>query len=558
VVICYIFLLKNVKVRILDAKNVKELPAARCLIYADGVKRKDIDKPFIAVANSFTEITPGHIHLQQLGEKVKQGIRSAGGVPLEFHTIAICDGIAMGHEGMKFSLPSRETIADSIEEMVRGHGIFEGVVYIASCDKNLPGHLIAAARLDLPCVFVTGGPMMPGYYKGRPVGVKAAFEAKSLYEQEKISKEDYEDLIRNTCPGAGSCSGLYTANSMACVTEALGMSLATCASTHAIDPMKGEIAFNSGKKVVELVRAGITVSDILTENAIENALRVDMAIGASTNTILHIPAVAEERGYAFELSRINSLSASTPNLVRLNPASNYFMLDFHKAGGVTAVLEELNKRNMLHNTLTVDGLLFDRMTGVGTLNHDVIRPIDNPYSKSGGITILGGNLAEKGAVIKESALSDGFPRVFMGKARVFDSEDEANIYLSKGEVEKGQVIVIRYEGRVGGPGMREMLYPTSAISALNLDEDVALITDGRFSGATKGPCIGHIEPEAAIGGNIALVALDDLIKIDLNMKRIDLIVSLEELATRRRKMSLTLNELPRGVLRNYRQMYRKG
>lgn len=542
----------------MNAKNVKELPAARCLIYADGVKRADIDKPFIAIANSFTEITPGHIHLQQLGEKVKQGIRSAGGVPLEFHTIAICDGIAMGHEGMKFSLPSRETIADSIEEMVKGHGIFEGVVYIASCDKNLPGHLIAAARLDLPSVFVTGGPMMPGYYKGTRVGVKAAFEAKALFEQEKISKEDYEDLIHNTCPGAGSCSGLYTANSMACVTEALGLSLMTCASTHAVDPMKGEIAFQSGKRIVELVRSGITISDILTEDAIENALRIDMAIGASTNTILHIPAVADERGYAFDLSRINSLSASTPNLVRLNPASDYFMLDFHEAGGVTAVLEELNKKNMLHNTLTVDGLLFDRLTGVGTLNSDVIRPIDNPHSDSGGITILGGNLAENGAVIKESALSEGFPRIFTGKARVFNSEDEVNSYLSKGDVEKKQVLVIRYEGRVGGPGMREMLYPTSAISGLNLDEDVALITDGRFSGATKGPCIGHIEPEAAVGGNIALVESNDLIKIDLNIKRVDLIVPPEELATRRRKMNLILRDLPRGVLRGYRQRYTKG
>jgi dihydroxy-acid dehydratase len=542
----------------MDAKNVKELPAARCLIYADGVKQNDIDKPFIAVANSFTEITPGHIHLQQLGDKVKQGIRSAGGVPLEFHTIAICDGIAMGHEGMKYSLPSRETIADSIEEMVRGHGIFEGVVHIASCDKNLPGHLIAAARLDLPSIFVTGGPMMPGYYKGTKVGVKAAFEAKSLYERKKISKEDYEELILNTCPGAGSCSGLYTANSMACITEALGLSLATCASTHAIDPMKAEIAFNSGKRVVELVRGGVTVSDILTENAIENALRVDMAIGASTNTLLHIPAVADQLGYVFDLSRINSLSAATPNLVRLNPASNYFMLDFHEAGGVTAVLEELNKKIVLHNTLTVDGPLFDRLTDVGTLNRDVIRPIDNPYSETGGIAILRGNLAEKGAVIKESALSEGFPRVFTGKARVFDSEEAVNIFLSKGEVEKGLIIVIRYEGRVGGPGMREMLYPTSAISGLNLDEDVALITDGRFSGATKGPCIGHIEPEAAVGGNIALVESDDLIKIDLNAKRIDLIISTEQLSARREKLNLNLNELPRGVLRNYQQMYKQG
>jgi len=537
----------------MDAKEVKELPAARCLLYADGLRREDIGKPFIAVANSFNEITPGHIHLQRLGEKVKQGVRAAGGVPLEFHTIAICDGIAMGHEGMRHSLPSRETIADSIEEMVRGHGIFEGVVYIASCDKNLPGHLIAAARLNLPSIFVTGGPMMPGNYRGRRVGVKAAFEAKSLYERGKISGEEYEEIVSSTCPGAGSCAGLYTANSMACVTEALGMSLKGCASTHAIDPEKEEIAFKSGKRAVELVREGVRVRDIVTENSVENALRVDMAIGASTNTVLHVPAMAEELGLVFDLARINSLSASTPNLVRLNPASDYFMIDFHRAGGVSAVMGELNKRGLLHNTLTVDGVLFDRLKGEGTLDEAVIRPVEKPHSESGGISVLYGNLAEKGAVIKESAMSENFPRIFMGRARVFDSEEEVNEYLSKEDVERGTVIVIRYEGKVGGPGMREMLYPTSAISGLGLDEDVALITDGRFSGATKGPCIGHIEPEAALGGNIALVERDDMIRIDLNERRVDLIISDEELAERRGKLDIKLKAVPRGVLRNYRQ-----
>ena len=538
----------------MDVKEVKELPAARCLIYADGVKKEDMDKPFIAVANSFNEITPGHIHLQRLGEKVKQGIRAAGGVPLEFHTIAVCDGIAMGHEGMKYSLPSRETIADSIEEMVRGHGIFEGVVFIASCDKNLPGHLIAAARLNLPSIVVTGGPMMPGKYKGKRVGVKAAFEAKALYEHKKISHEEYEELVSNTCPGAGSCAGLYTANSMACVTEALGMSLKGCASIHAIDPQKEDISFESGKKIVGLARKGVKVSDIVTERSIENAFRVDMAIGASTNTVLHIPAIAEELGLIFDLARINSLSLSTPNLVRLNPASEYFMIDLYKAGGVSAVMEELKKEGFLHNTPTVDGMLFDRLKGKGTLDEDVIRPIENPYSDNGGITILYGNLAEKGAVIKDSAISPGFPRVFTGRACVFNSEEEANEYLSKAEIKKGTVIVIRYEGKVGGPGMREMLYPTSAISSLGLDEDVALITDGRFSGATKGPCIGHVEPEAALGGNIALVEPDDTIKIDLNEKRIDLMISAEELAERRKRLDVKLKKLPRGVLRSYRQM----
>ncbi|MDD1752594.1 MAG: dihydroxy-acid dehydratase, partial [Methanotrichaceae archaeon] len=518
----------------MDAKKVKELPAAKCLIYADGIKRRDINKPFIAVANSFNEMTPGHIHLHRLGEKVKQGIRVAGGIPLEFDTIAICDGIAMGHEGMKYSLPSRETIADSVEEMVRGHGIFEGVVYIASCDKNLPGNLMAAARLNLPSIVVTGGPMMPGTYKDRRVGVKAAFEAKSLLERGKMSKKEYEELISKACPGAGSCAGLYTANSMACVTEALGMSLTGCASMHAIDPRKGEIAFESGKRVVELVREGTRVKDIVTESSIENALRVDMAIGASTNTILHVPALASELGLTFDLDRINSLSESTPNLVKLEPASEYFMIDFYRAGGVSAVMGELSKKDLLYNTLTVDGMLFERLKEAGTLDKDVIRPIDDPYSDSGGIIVLHGNLAENGALIKESAISPSFPRSFTGKTIVFDGEEEADEYLSKKDVEKGTVIVIRYEGKIGGPGMREMLYPTAAISGLGLDEDVALITDGRFSGATKGPCIGHVEPEAALGGNIALVEAGDIIRIDLNSKRIDLLTGDDELARRRK------------------------
>jgi dihydroxy-acid dehydratase len=531
----------------MKATEVKELPAARCLLYADGLDEKDIDRPFIAVVNSFNEITPGHIHLQTLGQKVKEGIRAVGGIPLEFHTIAVCDGIAMGHEGMKYSLPSRETIADSIEEMIRGHGIFEGAVYIASCDKNLPGHLNASARINLPSIFVTGGPMMPGKYGSRRLGVKAAFEARSQYERGRISRDVYEELMSNACPGAGSCSGLYTANSMACVTEALGLSLKMCASTHALDPAKEVIAFESGKRIIELVREGVTVKDVVTEKAIENALRVDMAIGASTNTLLHVP-------FEFDLSMIDEINASTPNLVRLNPATELYMIDFHKAGGVPAVMGELQKKTLLHDTTTVDGKLFDRLVGEQTRNSDVIRPIEKPYSRTGGLAVLYGNLAEEGAVIKEAALSPNFPRVFTGKARVFDSEEEVNEFLSKEEVEKGIVLVIRYEGRVGGPGMREMLYPTSAVSGLGLDEDVALITDGRFSGASKGPCIGHIQPEAALGGAIALVKDGDAIQIDLERKKVDLLVDERELTRRRRGFKAKVKQLPSGVLRNYKQM----
>jgi dihydroxy-acid dehydratase len=541
----------------MKATEVKKLPAARCLLYADGIDEKDIDRPFIAVVNSFNEINPGHIHLQKLGQKVKDGIRAAGGVPLEFHTIAVCDGIAMGHEGMKYSLPSRETIADSIEEMIRGHGIFEGAVYIASCDKNLPGHLKASARINLPSIFVTGGPMMPGKYGSQRLGVKAAFEARSQYERGRITKEVYEELISNACPGAGSCSGLYTANSMACVTEALGLSLKMCASTHALDPAKEVIAFESGKRIIELVRDGVTVKDVVTEKTIENALRVDMAIGASTNTLLHVPALAEELGFKFDLSIIDEINASTPNLVRLNPANELYMIDFHKAGGIPAVMGELQKKGLLHNTLTVDGNLFDRLVGEKTRNSDVIRPIEKPYSKTGGLAVLYGNLAEEGAVIKEAAVSKNFPRVFNGKARVFDSEEEVNEFLSKEEVEKGTVLVIRYEGKIGGPGMREMLYPTSAVSGLGLDEDVALITDGRFSGASKGPCIGHIQPEAALGGTIALVINGDKIRIDLEKKRIDLLIDESELTKRRRNFKVKVKSVPYGVLRNYRQMNEK-
>jgi dihydroxy-acid dehydratase len=538
-------------------KSVKQLPAARCLLYADGVKKEEMDRPFIAVANSFNEVTPGHIHLLRLGDRVKQGIRDAGGVPMEFHTIAICDGIAMGHQGMKYSLPSRETIADSIEEMVKGHGVFEGIVFIASCDKNLPGNLIAAARLNLPSIFVTGGPMMPGTYKGRKVGVKAAFEARSQYDRRRISRAEYEEIIMNTCPGAGSCAGLYTANSMACVTEALGLSLKGTASTHAIDPVKEQIAHESGRRIVELVKTGIRVDQILTEEAVVNALRVDMAIGASTNTLLHIPDIARERGLTVDYPLIEELNASTPNLVRLNPASEYYMIDFHRAGGVPAVMGELGKQKLLKNTLTVNGMLFERLIGETSRDHEVIRPIETPYAKTGGLSILYGNLAEKGSVLKTAAVSENFPRVFTGKAMVFNSEEEVNTFLAQEEVGTGTVIVIIYEGKIGGPGMREMLYPTSAISGLGLDEVVALITDGRFSGATAGPCIGHVEPEAAVGGNIGLVQDGDEITIDLTRNRVDLLITAEAFRQRREKREVRLKDLPLGVLQNYRRRMRE-
>ncbi|MCX6798758.1 MAG: dihydroxy-acid dehydratase [Candidatus Diapherotrites archaeon] len=536
-------------------EEVKRLPAAEALLFADGLREEEIGKPFIAIANSFNEITPGHIHLNKLGEAVKRGVREAGAVPLEFHTIGVCDGIAMGHSGMKYSLPSRETIADSIEEMVRSHGIFAGIVFIAACDKNIPGHLKAAARLNLPSVFVTAGPMQPGVYKGKKIGVKAAFEARAQLEAGKISREEYRQIVCSACPGAGTCAGLYTANSMACVTEALGLSLPLCATTAALDPAKEQIAFESGKLAVELAAKNLTARKIMTPAAFGNALRVDMAIGASTNTMLHVPDIAAEAGVKIDLKKIGGLSGTTPNLVKLNPSSDYFMTDLHEAGGIPAVMAELKKKNLIADTATVEGKMFGRLAGASIKNKEVIRPIENPYSKSGGIAILYGNLAPEGSVVKTSGISPQFPQIFEGKAFVFDSEEDAGAFIAKGKIPKASVIVIRYEGMVGGPGMREMLYPTAGISGLGLDDHVALLTDGRFSGATRGACIGHIAPEAALGGNIALARNGDTIKIDLKKKRIDLRVSLAELKKRKSawKKKFKLCELPEGVLRNYRE-----
>ncbi len=540
----------------MDAKEIKHLPAAEALLHADGLKHVEIEKPFIAIANSFNEITPGHIHLRKLVEHVKRGVREAGAIPFEFNTIGVCDGIAMGHTGMKYSLPSRETIADSIEEMVRAHGVFAGIVFIAACDKNIPGHLKAAARLNLPSVFVTAGPMAPGYYKGKKIGVKAAFEARAQLELGKISKEEYQKIVCCACPGAGTCSGLYTANSMAAVTEALGLSLPMCATALALSKEKEKIAYESGKLIVQLVKNGLKARNVMTEQAFENSLRLDIAIGASTNTMLHVPDIAKEAGYSFDLRRINELSETTPNLVRLDPSSDYFMDDLHLAGGIPAVMAELKSKGLIHNTTTVEGKMFDRLYGFAEVkNKEVIRPIENPYSKEGGIAVLYGNLAEQGSVVKTSGISSEFPKVFEGKAAVFDSEEQANDFIAKGKVQKGSVIVIRFEGPVGGPGMREMLYPTAAISGLDLDNDVALITDGRFSGATKGACIGHVMPEAALGGNIAVVKNGDKIRIDLDKGRIDLLISKDELAKRKKGLKIKLRELPNGVLKNFRKRF---
>ncbi|MHA2407618.1 MAG: dihydroxy-acid dehydratase, partial [Candidatus Ranarchaeia archaeon] len=427
----------------MQPSEIKELPSARSLLYADGYSDTQLKKPIVAVVNSKNDIVPGHIHLDRLAAKVKQGISDAGGLPIEFQTIAICDGIAMGHAGMKYVLPSREIIADSIEVMIQAHGIFEAAVFIASCDKIVPGHLKAAARLDLPSIFVTGGPMEPGKYKGKEIDLKDVFAARAQYDKGRITKEEYDGVVCSACPGAGSCAGLFTANSMAVVTEALGLSLNGCATMGALNPAKEELAYASGKRVMSLMKEKITAKKIMTEKAFENALRVDMAIGASTNTLLHVPDLADEIGFNFDLKRINTLSDTTPNLVRISPSSKYFMSDFHRAGGVSAVFEQLWKAKLIHDTITVDDPISKRIDTASTKDEKVIRSLENPYSHNGGIAVLYGNLCPDGAVLKTAGVHPDFPPIFEGKARVFNSEEESIEFMNSPEFEKGQVIIIR-------------------------------------------------------------------------------------------------------------------
>ena len=534
----------------MNSEDIKNLPAARSLLYADGIKQSDMNKPFVAIVNSFCDIVPGHIHLNKLAEQAKEGVRKAGGIPLEFNSIAICDGIAMGHNGMKYSLVSREIIADSVEAMIQGHGIFAGAIYICSCDKIVPGMLMASLRCNLPSVFVTGGPMMPGSRDGVAIDVKDSFSAKAALEGGKITPQEYEEVVCKSCPGAGSCAGLFTANSMACIVETLGMSEAMCATTHAITKEKAQQAFNSGEKVMKLIKQNITARDIMNKVAFENALHVDMSIGASTNTMLHIPDIAAEAGIEINYDTVDAVAEETPNITKISPSSDFRMIDLHNDGGIPAVLNELNKKNLLKDNKTIDGMLFERFE---EKKGNMIKSIDAPYSKKGGISILYGNVAEKGSVIKVAGVSSDMGRVFEGNAKCFDDEHSCLDYIESGNAKKGDVIIIRYVGKGGAPGMPEMLYPTSAISGLGLDKDIALITDGRFSGATKGLSIGHVEPEAALGGNIAIIQNEDKIKIDLDTKRIDLLISEEEIVKRKNNLKINLNEVASGALSKYRK-----
>jgi len=521
-----------------EVKGGAERAPQRSLLKALGITDEEIEKPFIAVVNSWNEFVPGHVHLDRIADAVKAGVRSAGGTPFEFHTIAICDGIAMGHEGMKYSLPSREVIADSIELMIQAHRM-DAMVMISSCDKIVPGHLMAAARLDLPAVVVTGGAMCPGFVGDEYADLISIFEGVGAYKTGKISKEELRNLEELACTGAGSCAGLFTANTMACMTEALGMSLPECATCHAVDAKKLRIAKKSGAQIAELLRRSITASKILTKKAFENAIRVDMAVGGSTNTVLHLPAIANELGIKLDLKTFDELGRVTPNLVSLRPGGRYFMLDLDRAGGIPAVMQMLRKRLNL-NCLTVTGKsIADNLKKIRIINpkknKEVIRTLQNPYSKEGGIAVLYGSLAPGCAVVKQSAVAPKM-LVHKGKARVFDGEEDANQAILKKKIKRGDVIIIRYEGPKGGPGMREMLEATSALAGMGLLDSVALITDGRFSGGTRGLCIGHVSPEAAEGGLIALVEDGDIIEIDVPNRKIELAVPKVELNKRRFKV----------------------
>jgi len=512
-------------------KGIEKAPH-RSLFKAMGYTDEEIRRPLIGVVNSRNEIVPGHMHLDRIAEAVKAGIRMAGGTPVEFGSIGICDGIAMGHIGMKYSLASRELIADSCEAMGIAHS-FDGMVFIPNCDKIVPGMLMAAARINVPSVVVSGGPMLSLNRKGVQLDLNSVFEAVGAYKAGMMTEEEVCEYEDYACPGCGSCSGMFTANSMNCLTEALGMGLPGNGTIPAVYSERIRLAKKAGMKVMELVEKGIKPSDILTEKAFENALTVDMALGCSTNSVLHLPAIANEAGIKINLDIINEISARVPNLCRLAPAGPHHVQDLWMAGGVQAVMKELSKKGLLHpDLITVTGkTVWENIRDAEVTDRTVIRSVDDPYSPTGGIAVLRGNIAKDGAVVKRSAVADEM-LVHKGPARVFDSEDDAIKAIYGGQIKPGDVVIIRYEGPKGGPGMREMLGPTSAIAGMGLDRTVALITDGRFSGASRGASIGHVSPEAMEGGLIAAVRDGDIISIDIPSGKLDAEVPEEELKRR--------------------------
>ncbi len=522
----------------------------RSLFHALGLTEEEQKRPLIGVVSSYNEIVPGHMNIDKIVEAVKLGVAMAGGTPIVFPAIAVCDGIAMGHTGMKYSLVTRDLIADSTEAMALAHG-FDGLVMVPNCDKNVPGLLMAAARVNVPTVFVSGGPMLAGRVEGKKTSLSSMFEAVGAYGAGRISDEKLREYECKTCPTCGSCSGMYTANSMNCLTEALGMGLRGNGTIPAVYSARIELAKHAGMAVMELVRKDIRPRDIMTRDALMNALTVDMALGCSTNSMLHLPAIAHECGVTLNLDIANAISAKTPNLCHLAPAGRTYMEDLDAAGGVYAVMHELTKKNLLStDCMTVTGkTIGENIAGCENLDPEVIRPIENPYSETGGIAVLKGNLAPEGSVVKRSAV---LPEMLVheGPARVFDSEEEAQAAINAGKIVPGDVVVIRYEGPKGGPGMREMLNPTSAIMGMGLGNSVALITDGRFSGATRGACVGHITPEAASGGLIGVVEEGDIISINIPENKIELKVDDAVLAERMKHFVPKKKELS-GYLRRY-------
>ena len=527
----------------------------RSLLYALGYTKEELARPLVGVVSSFNEIVPGHMNIDKIVEAVKAGVRAAGGTPVEFPAIAVCDGIAMGHVGMKYSLVTRDLIADSTEAMVMAHQ-FDGLVLVPNCDKNVPGLLMAAARLNIPAIFCSGGPMLAGHLSdGRRTCLSHMFEAVGAYQAGKLDEAGLEDYEENACPSCGSCSGMYTANSMNCLTEAIGMALTGNGTIPAPYSARLRLAKQTGMQIMELIRRDIKPLDIMTPAAFHNAETVDMALGCSTNTMLHLPAIAHEAGLTIDLQAANDISARTPNLCHLAPAGDTFMEDLERAGGVSAVMRELSKKDLLDTSvMTVEGRpLAQRLAAAVNRDPAIIRPIDDPYSQNGGIAVLRGNLAPDGCVVKQSAVDPKMMK-HQGPARVFDSEDEAIAAIYDQQIHPGDIVVIRYEGPKGGPGMREMLNPTSAIVGMGLGDSVALITDGRFSGATRGAAIGHVSPEAASGGAIARVEEGDVIAIDIAACSIELLVDAEELARRRSQWVCPEPRVKTGYLARYAKL----
>ncbi len=540
----------------LKSKDMKEgylRSPQRSLLYALGLTPEEINRPLVGIVNSFNEVVPGHMHLRQIAEAVKAGVRLAGGTPLEFPAIAVCDGIAMGHVGMKYSLASRELIADSAETMALAHA-FDALVFIPNCDKIVPGMLMAAARLDLPCVFVSGGPMLAGKLHGKTLDLNSNFEASGAFAAGKLTQAELDAIEQNACPTCGSCSGMFTANSMNCLSEVLGMALPGNGTVAAVDSGRLRLAKQAGMQVMRLLEQDIRPHAIMTAAAFKNALIADMAMGCSTNTVLHLPAIAHEAGVSLDLDMINEISEVTPHLCKLAPAGEHHIEDLQAAGGMSALLAVLAGQGLLDtNTMTVTGhTLGENIQNARVLLPEVIRDKDTAYSQKGGLKILRGNLAVDGAVVKRAAVAPEM-LVHSGPARVFDSEDDAVAAITGGQIKAGDVVVIRYEGPKGGPGMREMLTPTSAIQGMGLGESVALITDGRFSGATRGAAIGHVSPEAAEGGLIGLVQEGDLIEIDINAGRLTLAVDAVELDKRRASWQQPEPKIKKGYLAKYAQ-----